>query len=311
LAGRLINKVIKEITFMKKLFIPVLMMLGITVVRGQDTLYVKDSVIYTSKGAVVFHSYAEGTDAKRPSPYTVRYKRDIPINLGLIGLNVLGVQLVNNKKDITPAELATKTRDKVPFFDRGNIGYFDEDIDKASYTGFYASFAWPVVMMLADGDQTRHIGQVLTMYIQTMAVTGALFSITAGLVERSRPLVYGENTPIGRRLSNNSQRSFYAGHTAATAASSFFTAKVFSDMNPDSKLKPVVWVVAAGLPALVGYQRYKSGQHFLSDNIIGYGIGAAAGILIPKWHKTKKSNNMSILPAFGPNYQGMAMVYKF
>jgi membrane-associated phospholipid phosphatase len=277
---------------------------------AQDTLYVKVAAIDTSKNTVVFSSYAEEKDAKRPSPYTVKYKRDIPINLGLIGLNVLGVQLVNNKKDLTPAELATKTRDKVPFFDRGNVGYFDEGIDKASYTGFYASFAWPVVMMLVDGDQTRHIGQVLTMYIQTMAVTGALFSITAGLVERSRPLVYGENTPIGRRLSNNSQRSFFAGHTAATAASSFFTAKVFSDMNPDSRLKPVVWVIAAGLPALVGYQRYKSGQHFLSDNIVGYGIGAAAGILIPKWHKTKKSTNMSIMPAFGPNYQGMSMVYK-
>jgi membrane-associated phospholipid phosphatase len=295
---------------MKRLLLPALVMLCVNVVLGQDTLYVKDSAIYSSNGTVVFSSYSDVAGSKRPSPYTVKYKRDIPINLGLIGLNVLGVQLVNNKKDLTPAELATKTRDKVPFFDRGNVGYFDEDIDKASYTPFYASFAWPVVMMLVDGDQTRHIGQVLTMYIQTMAVTGALFSITAGLVERSRPLVYGENTPIGRRLSNNSQRSFFAGHTAATAASSFFTAKVFSDMNPDSKLRPVVWVIAAGLPALVGYQRYKSGQHFLSDNLVGYGIGAAAGILIPKWHKTRKANNMSIMPAFGPDYKGMAMVYK-
>jgi membrane-associated phospholipid phosphatase len=297
---------------MKKLLLPTLLLMSFGSLEAQDTLYVKDSAIYASNGTTVFSSYAEGTDVKRPSPYTVKYKRDIPINLGLIGLNVLGVYLVNAKEDLTMAELATKTRDKVPFFDRGNVGYFDEDIDKASYTPFYASFAWPVVMMLADGDQTRHIGQVLTMYIQTMAVTGAMFSITAGLVERSRPLVYGENTPIGRRLSNNSQRSFYAGHTAATAASTFFTAKVFSDMNPDSKLKPVVWVIAAGLPALVGYQRYKSGQHFLSDNLLGYGLGAAAGILIPKWHKTsKKSKDMGIFPAIGPDYRGLVMVYKF
>lgn len=296
---------------MKKLLIPVLLLLGISSVKAQDTLYVTDTAIYAAKTNKVYVSYSADGEVKRPSPYTVRYKRDIPINIGLIGLNYLGVTLVNNKKDITPAEAMALKKENVPFFDRGNVGYFDESIDKASYTPFYASFAWPVVMMFVDGDQTRHLGQVVTMYIQTMAVTGAMFSITAGLVNRPRPLVYGANTPMDRRTSNNSQRSFFAGHTAATAASSFFTAKVFSDMNPDSKLKPVVWVVAAGLPALVGYQRYKSGQHFLSDNILGYAIGAATGILIPKWHKTAASKNMSIMPAFGPNYQGMAMVYKF
>jgi len=279
--------------------------------QAQDTLIVTAATVHAGKNMITLSGFTKAGDVKRPSPYTVHWKKDIPINLGLIGLNVLGLQLVNNKKDLTPAQLAAKDRDKVPFFDRGNLGYFDERIDKASYTPFYASFAWPVVMMLADGDQTRHIGQVLNMYIQTMAVTGAMFSITAGLVNRSRPLVYGENTPMGRRLSNNSQRSFFAGHTAATAASTFFTARVFSDMNPDSKLKPVVWVIAAGLPALVGYQRYKSGQHFLSDNIIGYGLGAAAGVLIPKWHRTKASSRMSILPTFGEGSQGLAMVYRF
>lgn len=294
---------------MKKLLsVSILMIIGVCSVRAQDTLYIKDSAVYNAN-TITIASYS--ADSKRPSPYTIKWKKDIPINIALIGLNVLGVKLVNDKKDITPDELATKTRDKVPFFDRGNVGYFDESMDKASYKPFWASFAWPVVMMIADGDQTRHLGQVVSMYIETMAVTGAMFSITAGLVDRSRPLVYGQNTPMDRRLSNNSQRSFYAGHTAATAASSFFTAKVFSDMNPDSKLKPVIWAAAATLPAVVGYMRYKSGQHFLSDNIIGYGLGAATGILIPAWHKTRKSDKMSILPGFGPNYQGVAMVYKF
>lgn len=297
---------------MKKIFVSLLSVVYFfSGVHAQDTLYVTDSAVYTSRAAFNQAAAQIGNGEKRPSPYTIHWKKDIPINIGLIGLNVLGLQLVNNKKDLTEAELATRTRDKVPFFDRGNLGYFNERIDKASYTGFYASFAWPVVMMLADGDQTRHIGQVLDMYIQTMAVTGAVFSITAGLVERSRPLVYGENTPMGRRLSNNSQRSFFAGHTAATAASSFFTAKVFSDMNPDSKLKPFVWIIAAGLPAVVGYQRYKSGQHFLSDNIVGYGVGAAAGLLIPKWHKTKAAQKMTILPTVGQGYQGMAILYRF
>ncbi len=294
---------------MKKLLsIPVLLLFSLGKLTAQDTLHAKDSAIYTAGENKMVLSAA--ADTKRPSPYKTSFRKDGPIILGLLALNAGGLYLIQNKKDLTPAELATRTRDKVPFFDRGNVGYYNEAVNDASYIPFYASFAWPVAMMLVDGDQTRNFGQVMTLYIETMAVTGAMFSITAGAINRSRPMVYSTEATPDARMSKNAQRSFYAGHTAATAASSFFTAKVFSDMNPDSKLKPVVWVIAAAVPALVGYQRYKAGQHFLSDNILGYGLGAATGILIPHWHKTKKSDKLSIIPGFGPNYQGVSLVYK-
>jgi uncharacterized membrane protein YoaK (UPF0700 family) len=295
---------------MKKLLaIAVLLVFGLSS-RAQDTLYTNDIVVPVEKNdQVTILSYAE--DMKRPSPYKTSWRKDGWITLGLIGVNAGGLYLIQNKKDLTPAELAAKNRDDVPSFDRGNVGYYNEQANKDSYIPFWGSFAWPVAMMLVDGDQTRNFGQILGMYVQTMAVTGAMFSVTAGAINRSRPLVYSNEAPVGERMSKNSQRSFYAGHTAATAASAFFTAKVFSDMNPDSKLKPVVWAVAAVTPALVGYYRYKAGQHFLSDNIIGYALGAATGILIPHWHKVKKSDKLSIIPGFGSNYQGMSMVYKF
>jgi len=278
--------------------------------KAQDVQYSKDSSVMAVNNTVTIANSNYAADVKRPSPYKTSWRKDGWITLGLIGVNAGGLYLIQNKKDLTPAQLAMKSRDDVPSFDRGNVGYFDEKANDASYIPFYASFAWPVAMMLIDGDQTRNFGQVLGMYVETMAVAGAMYTMAAGTVNRSRPLVYSNDAPVGTRMSKNSQRSFFAGHTAATAASTFFTAKVFSDMNPDSKLKPVVWVVAAAVPALVGYYRYKAGQHFLSDNILGYGLGAATGILIPHWHKVKKSDRLSIYPGFGPNYQGLAMVYK-
>lgn len=299
---------------MKKLLVlPVLLMFSIVKSSAQDTVYAKDSsVMLVSQQNNNVSVSAYSAPEKRSSPYKpFTFKKDGLITLGLIGANAGGLYLIQNKKDLTAAELATKTRDKVPSFDRGNVGYYDEKANDNSYIPFYASFAWPVAMMLVDGDQTRNFGQILGMYVETMAVTGAMYTITASTISRSRPLVYGTNAPIGTRMSKNSQRSFYAGHTAATAASTFFTAKVFSDMNPDSKLKPLVWIVAAATPALVGYYRYEAGQHFLSDNILGYALGAATGILIPHWHKVKKGDKLSIMPGFGPNYQGIAMVYKF
>jgi hypothetical protein len=52
-------------------------------------------------------------------------------------------------------------------------------------------------------------------------------------------------------------------------------------------------------------------MHFLSDNILGYVVGAGAGILIPEWHKNKKSQNMSIVPEVGNGYKGIALTYTF
>lgn len=76
------------------------------------------------------------------------------------------------------------------------------------------------------------------MYVETLGITGAMYTLTAGLVYRSRPYVYGNKAPTEKRLGKGSQRSFYGGHVATTAALTFFTAKVFRDFNPDSKLRP-------------------------------------------------------------------------
>ena len=63
--------------------------------------------------------------------------------------------------------------------------------------------------------------------------------------------------------------------------------------------------------------RIKAGKHFLTDNLIGYGVGAAAGILIPELHK-KGNKNLQIYPTTSFNHgvynfttQGLALNYKF
>ena len=246
------------------------------------------------------------------SPYKTSWGKDAVITGGGIGLTVLGYYLITQKEDLTLAELAMRTRDKVPFFDRGNAGYYSEKADKDSYKPFNASFAYPIVLMLVNKNERQKVGQIAGLYLQTMSITGALFTLSAGAIHRSRPLVYaGSSASTDYRLSSNNQRSFFAGHTAATAAASFFAAKVYNDFNPDSKTKYVIWAVAAATPALVGYLRYKAGMHFLSDNLLGYAIGAASGILVPQLHKIKAMQNVSITPQAGLKYKGLAIAYNF
>ena len=96
---------------------------------------------------------------------------------------------------------------------------------------------------------------------------------------------------------------------AATAAATFLTAKVFSDLNPDSRAKPYVWAAAAVIPASVGYLRMKAGQHFITDNIVGYALGAGTGILVPQLHKRLNNTNLSIAPARVFGEQGLMVTY--
>jgi membrane-associated phospholipid phosphatase len=110
-------------------------------------------------------------------------------------------------------------------------------------------------------------------------------------------------------MDSDSQRSFFAGHTAATATASFFAAKVFSDFNPDSKARPYVWAAAAAVPAAVGYMRLRAGRHFLTDNLLGYGIGAGVGILIPQLHKKSNETGLAIQPYGGNGVQGASLTY--
>lgn len=242
-------------------------------------------------------------------PYKTSFRKDAPVITAGIGLSVLGLKLIGEKKDLTQAELLTKTKDKIPSFDRGNAGYYDDKINDDSYLPFHASFAMPVVMLLLNKNERRNASSILVMYIESLSITSALFTLAAGTIHRPRPLVYeGSTAPDDKRRDAKNQRSFYAGHTAASATGTFFAAKVFHDLNPDSKLRPFVWAIAAAIPATAGYMRYKSGYHFLSDNILGYLLGAASGILIPEWHK-KGHKNLSFIPQIGNGYKGMSFVY--
>jgi membrane-associated phospholipid phosphatase len=244
------------------------------------------------------------------SPYNTSFKTDAPILVAGVGLSYWGLTIIKNKKPLTQAQVLSKSKSDVNFFDRGAAGNYSNSLDDASYYPFYASFAMPFATLL-NNNVGQKAGQVIVLYLETMAITGTMYAITAGSVQRSRPLVYSSSAPMSERMDKDAQRSFYAGHTAATAAATFFAAKVFQDFNPDSGAKPYVWTTAAVIPAAVGYLRLKSGRHFLSDNLIGYGLGAATGILVPQLHKNPSGTNITITPLMLPDYNGMALTYAF
>lgn len=238
------------------------------------------------------------------SPYRTRFAVDAPITLGLAGTNVLGLYLIQQKTGLTNEQVAALNKNDVPKFDRFVAGKYDEQARTNSDYLFYGSLAAaPAFLALNPATRGRY-GQVLGLYVQTVAVTGALFTMAAGNVYRYRPLTYSLEASSAQRTRKNATNSFFAGHTATTATATFFAAKVFHDFNPDSPARPYVWGVAAAIPAAVGYYRLQAGKHFLSDNLLGYTIGAAAGIVVPQLHKNARRTGLSMAPVQGLNANG-------
>jgi membrane-associated phospholipid phosphatase len=238
------------------------------------------------------------------SPYHTRFTVDAPVIAGLGAVSGFGLYRVQQKQGLSEAELAALSKNDVPKLDRFVAGNYSQRAQTTSDLLCYGSLALAPGLLALNSDIRGHYGQVAVLYLETMATTAAIFTSSVGNVYRYRPFLYGTGGTPQERSSQISTNSFFAGHTAHTATATFFAAKVFHDFNPDSPAEPFVWGAAAVVPAAVAYYRMEAGKHFLSDNLVGYAVGATVGILVPQLHKTTRSSGLSFTPMQGLNVNG-------
>jgi PAP2 superfamily len=280
---------------------------------SQDTLTVsKDSVIQNNTTSQFNSSALLRNDTTLPAtpafifPYNVSFKKDGPVIASAIGVGAIGYLLISNKHGLTLEQVNNKNPDNLPFFDRWSAGYYSKSADRTSYAILYASYLYPVLSMYLSKNIHNKIKEVSVLFIETMSVATSMFTLSDGLIYRSRPYVYGNAAPLDLRMKKRAQRSFYSGHVTTVAAASFFMAQVHKDLGGNPKLQPWLWAVAIALPAVMSYERIKAGYHFLSDCVVSYGMGAATGLLIPALHRNKKLQNISLMPQIGNGYRGIS-----
>lgn len=256
-------------------------------------------------GALLTATAPVASAQQADSPYHTRFAVDGPIILGLGAVSGFGLYRVQQKSGLSDAGLANLKKTDVPGIDRWSAGYYSESAQTASDLLCYPTLVIaPGLLALNDKVRGRY-GQVLGLYLQTMLASDALFTTSVGNIYRYRPYLYGSeggNSRSGKIATN----SFFAGHTAHTATATFFAAKVLHDFNPGYAGEPFVWGAAAVVPAAVAYYRIQAGKHFLSDNLVGYTVGATMGILVPQLHKHRNGTGVSFLPMQGVNANGFA-----
>ena len=242
---------------------------------------------------------------KMPSPYKTNFVKDGLITTGLAGLSVTGLYLVQQKHGLKDDELARLNKNDVPKIDRWIAGKYSESYQLAGDLLCYPTLLIAPGLLALNPAARGRFGQVAALYLETMLTSDAMFTMTVGNVSRARPYLYGTEGGSGRsgKIATN---SFFAGHTAHTATATFFAAKVFHDFNPDSPAQPYIWTAAALVPAVVAYTRIEAGKHFLTDNLVGYTIGATMGVLVPQLHKKSGQPGVALLPMQGLNVNGFS-----
>jgi len=237
------------------------------------------------------------------SPYHTRFAVDAPIIAGELAVSAFGLHRSMQRDGLNNTELARLNKNDVPRFDRFSAGYYSESAQTASDLLCYPTLVIAPGLLALSPAIRSHYGQTLALYVQTVLAADALFTTSIGNIPRYRPFLYGTE---GGDLRNGriQTNAFFAGHTAHTAAATFFAAKVFHDYNPDSPAQPYVWGAAAAVPAAVAYCRIRAGKHFLSDNIVGYAVGATMGVVVPQLHKVASRRGISLSPLQGVNVNG-------
>lgn len=178
------------------------------------------------------------------------------------------------------------SRNNVNSFDRIFMNPYSKSLDLLGTLICGASLALPLVNLASPSSEWIKIG---TMYAETLLFAFGIKDVIKICENRARPYMYFDGFPQEEVDSGDWNNSFPSGHTTLAAAGSSFAAFVFSQYF-DGWARWAVIGSSSALTLGTAVCRILSGNHFLSDVIVGAAIGSACGILVPLVHKNFNFN---------------------
>ncbi|WP_420461043.1 phosphatase PAP2 family protein [Neolewinella sp.] len=248
-------------------------------------------------------------DPKTESVYRVRTLYE-----GLGGLAVMlgstaGIDDLRNKPDISDETLVRLQQTETGRLDRWGL---EQDAlrrrrgEEASDRVFNASILLTAGLFI-DKKFRKDWLDIGVLYLQAHALSAATYAYSPlgpRFIDRYRPVVYYKELSYDERRAGNNRNGFFSGHVSTTAVGTFFFTKVLSDYNPQwtGTQRALAFTLAALPPAYVGVQRVRALKHFPTDSVVGLGVGAFFGVMVPQVHKVWQRKHVSQL-SIGGNYR--------
>ncbi|MCX6286702.1 MAG: phosphatase PAP2 family protein [Bacteroidetes bacterium] len=184
---------------------------------------------------------------------------------------------------------------------------------KVSDYGEIGIFLLPSLLMI-DKNIRKDWLHLLFMYVEGHTVTFTFYNYSPlgpYFQNRYRPAVYYPELGADAQKNSNNRNSFYSGHVASCAYSTFFMVKVYCDYHPNiGAVKYLLYLAASVPPLFMGYARIRSLDHFPSDDAVGFALGAIIGIVVPALHKIPCSKYLSVGMSTSPDVVGVNVAWK-
>ena len=208
------------------------------------------------------------------------------IVLGLGGSITIGSSYLDRRvKGMTEADIKGLDYDRIFPIDRYSTRHFSLKTDEFTDKLLLTSFASPFFLLL-DQRGRNNFDEMATIVFQGALLNSALINLTKVTARRPRPFNYNSDVPVDLKMKKSARYSFYSGHVATAAYFSFTTARLHSDLHPDSKARPYIWAAASLLPATVAYGRMRAGKHFFTDVLMGFVAGTTIALVVPSLHRS-------------------------
>lgn len=224
--------------------------------------------------------------------------------------------ILHNKKSLTDQEIQSLDKSLVNGIDK--LAFKQ---DPAKRDAFYktSDIMLPAIMLGSgialqlDKKIRKDWARILMMYYELHAATFSVYNFSffgPAFQNKIRPVAYYSEIPMDIRKGGGQRNSMFSGHMANATASTFFLAKVYSDYHPEiGKKKYLLFVLASVPPMVEGYLRIKALAHFPSDVLVGYAIGAVAGIAVPALHRYR-NRDINVGLAALPSGPGIRISWK-
>ena len=256
-----------------------------------------------------------------------RLSTSLDVSLGIGSLALVGGNFVWEKSSSFPeySGVPRVVFEELNFLDKTAVFGYNEGLDKVGTIATIGVLAVPGVYSLLKGDDMWGYG---LMYFETVAMTYGLKELAKNLVLRERPYVYeinGGKAPKEEFSNGDYCRSFPSGHTALAFASATFLAMVMGFDDADSPWRIPVFVGSYAVALGVAASRILSGNHYITDVLVGALIGTACGAVVPLMHlgpmggaygassgsSNASSNTSSNTATFGIAPTGFAFGFSF
>jgi len=187
---------------------------------------------------------------------------------------------------LIPVDTSTRWNTQLLPIDDHLKGHYSSQAAHTSDILLAVDVATPIALFAGRGFGGE-TGKRIAIYSETLLAGIAVNAVVKAAVARPRPYTYSNDPALvayAEGQGRDSHLSFYSGHASTTFSASVAGAYLFAQSTSDTNARAAVWGLELAMAAATADLRTRAGKHFYSDVLVGAGVGAGVGILIPYLH---------------------------